>query len=137
MRKCPICELNWIEDDEKCCSVCAQDKMPSKPSVQIRKNGTHQRISWSFQENEIFCEEYVKIFVIGRSTMSASAFVNRIMPLLPKRDFSTLRKKVSNMKQVLADLGVADSLDVSSLYSYSNDHFIAARKVLQKYGYRV
>lgn len=134
MRKCPICELNWIQDDEKCCFVCAQqDKMSSKP----RKNGTPQRISWSFQENEIFCEEYVKIFVIGRSSMSASAFVNRIMPLLPKRDFSTLRKKVSNMKQVLADLGVDDSLDVSSLYSYSKDHFIAARKVLQKYGYRV
>lgn len=134
MRKCPICELNWIEDDENCCSVCAQqDKMSSKP----RKNDTHQRISWSFQENEIFCEEYVKIFVIGRSAMPASAFVNRIMPLLPKRGFSTLRKKVSNMKQVLADLGVDDSLDVSSLYSYSNDHLIAARKVLQKYGYRV
>lgn len=134
MRKCPICELNWMEDDEKCCSVCAQDKMPSKPIGEI---GTPQRISWSFQENEIFCEEYVKIFVIGRSAMSASAFVNRIMPLLPKRDFSTLRKKVSNMKQVLADLGVDDSLDVSSLYSYSKDHYIAARKVLQKYKYRV
>lgn len=128
MRKCPICELNWMEDDEKCCSVCAQDKKPPKPS---------DPISWSFQENEIFCEEYVKTFVIGRSAMSASAFVNRIMPLLPKRDFSTLRKKVSNMKQVLANLGVDDSLDVSSLYKYSKDHYIAARKVLQKYGYRV
>lgn len=137
MRKCPICELNWMKDDENCCSVCAQDKMPSKPGEPTGKTGTNQRISWSFQENEIFCEEYVKNFVIGRSAMSASAFVNRIMPLLPKRDFSTLRKKVSNMKQVLADLGVDDSLDVSSLYSYSKDHFIAARKVLQKYGYRV
>ena len=33
MKKCPKCEMNWIEDNEELCSVCLQEMKPVKAQI--------------------------------------------------------------------------------------------------------
>ena len=52
MKKCPICELNWIDDNEEMCSLCQQKAVPTQTQVHKPKPNVHFNEIFTFKSGD-------------------------------------------------------------------------------------
>jgi len=85
---------------------------------------------WAISEDELCCREFLKNYVIEKSTMSMSDFVRRLSAQLPLITTNSLRMKVQNIKQLAIEAGIKDTLQTNPLANYSQQNKHAFQKVL-------
>lgn len=88
-----------------------------------------RRKDWSYYEDEICCKFYIENFIISQRDMSLSEAV-RILSSKMTRAKSSIRMKLQNIKQIVIEKGIFDSLDVSPLSNYSSQNLAAFENLM-------
>ena len=88
---------------------------------------------WSFEEDRYCCEKYIKRYVVSNSDLSASDFVRELSSILMEIKPTSLRMKVQNIKQILIEKQISDSLKISPSANYSKQNLVALERVLKQY----
>lgn len=87
---------------------------------------------WTIAEDEYCCKKYVEEYVIKRSSMDMSSFVRLLNKALPEIKEGSIKMKITNIKQILQDMGIEDTLVAKPLKNYSQQNKRAMQKVLQE-----
>lgn len=93
-----------------------------------------KRHRWLFNEDKYCCEKYIEYYVLNKSGLKIDMFVELLKAALPEIKKNSLKMKVSNIKQILIELGIDDTLDVKPLKNYSRQNKVAMLKVLSEKG---
>lgn len=92
-----------------------------------------EKIKWKFDDDYFICDEVIKCYVIKKSNEDVSKFVNTcLINLVKKFGYSSVEHKVKNIKCLLDNNGISNSLKCSKLKHYSKQNeeaFNKARKV--------
>lgn len=86
---------------------------------------------WTLVEDEYCCKRYVEEYVIRKSNMDMSSFARLLSKELPEIKEGSLKMKITNIKQILMDMGIEDSLEVKPLKNYSRQNKKAMEKGLK------
>lgn len=87
---------------------------------------------WTVAEDEYCCRRYVEEYVIGKSSMDMSSFVRLLGKELPKIKEGSIKMKITNIKQILIEMGIEDTLTAKPLKNYSQQNKKAMEKVLKE-----
>ena len=93
-------------------------------------SGTHR---WTYDEDRYCCEKYIECYVISKSELSASEFVRELSFELTEIKPTSLRMKVQNIKQILIEKQISDSLKISPSANYSLQNLLAMESILKQY----
>ncbi len=85
---------------------------------------------WTFEEDQLCCKRYLEYYVINKSGMDVSRFIMVLQKEHPSIKPSSLKMKVQNIKQILIEKGIKDTLDSSPLANYSQQNIRAMDVVL-------
>ena len=88
---------------------------------------------WSFEEDRYCCEKYIEFYVIQKSDTSASDFVRILASALGDIKPTSLRMKVQNIKQIMIEKHIPNSLQISPSANYSKQNLSALEIVLAEY----
>ena len=88
---------------------------------------------WSFEEDRYCCEKYIERYVVSNSDLSASDFVRELSSKLMEIKPTSLRMKVQNIKQILIEKQISDSLKISPSANYSKQNLVAMDSILKQY----
>ena len=77
-----------------------------------------KKTRWSYEEDEICCKLYIEKFIVDQSSMPIDEFVKLLSSKID-RSAGTIRMKVQNIKQIIIEKGLVDSLRISPLAHYS------------------
>ena len=87
---------------------------------------------WTIAEDEYCCKRYIEEYVIKKSNMEMRSFTKLLSKELPEIKESSLKMKITNIKQLLMDMGIDDSLNVKPLKNYSTQNKRAMEKALKE-----
>ncbi len=88
-----------------------------------------KRKDWSYYEDEACCKFYIENFIVSQSDMSLQEAV-RILSSKIDRAKSSIRMKLQNIKQIVIEKGIVDSLNVSPLSNYSSQNLAAFENLM-------
>lgn len=92
-----------------------------------------KRHKWSEMDDFICCEKYYEFFVLNKSEMPISEFIYILKDILADIPLSSLRMKCQNIKQILMDYKIEDTLKVRPLHSFSEQNYRMMMLVIAKY----
>lgn len=84
---------------------------------------------WTLAEDEYCCRRYAEEYVLRKSSMDMSSFVRLLSKELSEIKENSLKMKITNIKQILLDMGIEDSLIVKPLKNYSQQNKRAMEKL--------
>ena len=87
---------------------------------------------WTKEENEYCCKRYIEQYVVNKSSMKASEFSRVLEKEIGTISAGSIKMKLQNIKQILIELGIEDSLKVTPLDQYSIQNKEAMEKVLKE-----
>ena len=87
---------------------------------------------WTMEEDVYCCRRYVEQYVIKKSSMEFLTFLKQLDNELEDVQQGSIRMKIQNIKQVLMELEVEDTLVVSPLKQYSKQNRKAMEEVLKE-----
>lgn len=87
---------------------------------------------WSMDEDLYCCEECIKTYVIEKSDIGASKFLQRLKRVFPDIAESSLKMKLQNIKQLFIEHKIFNTLQLSPLQNYSRQNKIAFQQALKK-----
>ena len=88
---------------------------------------------WSYEEDKYCSRRYIETFVINQSDMKPITFISMVSEELEHVTARSLRMKVQNIKQVLMELNIKDSLEIAPLIKYSAQNKRAVMEVLREF----
>lgn len=91
-----------------------------------------QKHRWTFQEDQECCETCVQQFVVNKSNLSANELIKDLSDKLPEIPETSLRMKISNIKQLLEEHGIDNTLNIKPLAKYSKQNERAMNIALSK-----
>lgn len=97
----------------------------------VMSNNRHR---WSFEEDAYCSEICVEYFVLKKSDISVGALIEELSDRFPCILPNSLKMKVQNIKQILDEEGIENSLNVRPLSNYSQQNRRAMDTVLKKHG---
>lgn len=74
---------------------------------------------WTIAEDEYCCKRYVEEYVNKKSSMDLNSFVGLLSKELPEIKEGSVKMKITNIKQILIEMGIEDTLASKSLKNYS------------------
>lgn len=76
-----------------------------------------KRIPWAVAEDEICCKMCVDLYVVRKEVIDIEKCVERIKDYseMQERDKSSVRMRIQNIKALLEDLGIENTLDIRLL----------------------
>lgn len=90
---------------------------------------------WTFEEDLTFCNKYLDFFVEQKSHMSLSDFCRLLLALEPSGIcFNSAKMKVQNIKAILIELNISDSLKTAPAKNYSKQNLEAMKYALKQRG---
>lgn len=90
---------------------------------------------WTFKEDLIFCNKYLDFFVEQKSNVSLSDFSRLVLASVSTEiSFNSAKVKVQNIKAILIDLDIADSLKAAPARNYSKQNLEAMKYALKQRG---
>lgn len=90
---------------------------------------------WTFEEDLYFCNKYLDFFVIQKSNMSLSDFCRLLLASESAEiNFNSARLKVQNIKEILIELHISDSLKTAPAKNYSKQNMRAMESALKQRG---
>lgn len=87
---------------------------------------------WTKEENEYCCRRYIEQYVINKGSMKASEFSRVLEKEIGTISAGSIKMKLQNIKQILIELGIKDSLKVTPLVKYSTQNKEVLEKVLKE-----
>jgi hypothetical protein len=87
---------------------------------------------WTVEEDQLCCSRYLAYFVVNKSSMDVSQFINVLQKEPPSIKPNSLKMKVQNIKQILIEKGIKDTLVLSPLAKYSQQNMRAMVAVLRE-----
>ena len=88
---------------------------------------------WTYEENEICCRRYLESFVLKNSGLSMSAFAKTLKQEMPQLKESSIKNKISNIRYLSLNAGLADSMSCAPLANCSADNVAAFNALLREY----
>ena len=88
-----------------------------------------KKIPWSYYEDELCCKLYIENFIINQNNMSLTEFVKLLSSKI-NRSETTLKMKVQNIKQIVLEKNIIDSLQTSPLAHYSPQNLVAFENLI-------
>lgn len=85
---------------------------------------------WTYEEDILCCKLYYDIFVKEKRKIGIDAFVSELLTQLPNIKSNSIKMKVQNIKKILMDLDIEDSLVCTGLANYSKQNLKAMNEVL-------
>lgn len=90
---------------------------------------------WSYEEDLHFCNKYLDFFVVENSDISLSDFSRLVLASgITEISFNSAKAKVQNIKAILIDLNIPDSLKVAPARNYSKQNLKAMKFALKQRG---
>lgn len=96
----------------------------------------NERIKWTYGENLLCCEVYIKNYVINNTVLSLKEAINEVLKAAPRfkgGKEGSVRQKLQNIKQLCIEHKVDDSFTYKAQAHYSKDNIKAFEEVLDKY----
>lgn len=96
----------------------------------------NERIKWTYGENLLCCEVYIKNYVINNTVLSLKEAINEVLKAAPRfkgGKEGSVRIKLQNIKQLCIEHKVDDSFTYKAQAHYSKDNIKAFEEVLDKY----
>lgn len=90
-----------------------------------------EKKSWSYYEDEFCCKYYIEKFIIEQSNMGLASFV-KMLSLEIKRSSNSIKMKVQNIKQIVIEKNISDSLITSPLKNYSKQNWRIFEKLIKE-----
>lgn len=87
---------------------------------------------WKYSEDKLCCKRYLEYFVLSKMNMSNSDFILVLQKELPNISIGSLRMKIQNIKQILLDNAILDTLNISPLANYSVQNKRAMDELLKE-----
>ncbi len=87
---------------------------------------------WTVEEDRLCCRRYLEYYVVSKYSMDVSQFITALLKELPNVKPNSLKMKVQNIKQILIEKGIKDTLTLSPLANYSQQNMRAMAAVLQE-----
>lgn len=87
---------------------------------------------WTKEENEYCCRRYIEQYVINKSSMKASEFSRVLEKEIVTISAGSIKMKLQNIKQILIEFRIEDSLKITPLDQYSIQNKEAMEKVLKE-----
>lgn len=91
---------------------------------------TKARHKWAMEEDQIIAEEVFKTFV---APMSVEVFIDKLRKKLPNIDPDSLKMRISNIKAILTEDMVPNSLNIGILKNYAQQTMKAVVECYDKY----
>lgn len=95
----------------------------------MTKDNKHR---WTVEEDRLCCSRYLEYYVVSKCSMDVSQFIAVLQKELPNIKPNSLKMKVQNIKQILIEKGIKDTLTLSPLANYSQQNMRAMAAVLQE-----
>ena len=90
---------------------------------------------WTFEEDLIFCNKYLDFFVEQKSNVSLSDFSRLVLASVSTEiSFNSAKMKVQNIKAILIELNISDSLKTAPAKNYSKQNLEARKYALKQRG---
>lgn len=93
---------------------------------------SNKKHRWSLEEDTYCCETCVKYYVAEKSNMPVEVLVKELSEHFPNISTTSLRMKIQNIKQILEEEGIENSLHIGPLSNYSQQNKKAMQNVLRK-----
>lgn len=93
-------------------------------------SGTMHR--WSLDEDRYCCEEVIRQYVMEKSQKPVSEFVEDLSAQLADISKNSLRMKVSNIKFLLDEAGIENTLEIKPLSNCSQQNRRAMNSILKE-----
>lgn len=93
-----------------------------------------ERHNWTMEEELYCCRRYVEQYVLNKSNTDCATFLNQLDKELVNISKGSIRMKIQNTKQILAEKNIEDFLDISPLKKYSKRNKKAVEAVLLELG---
>lgn len=81
-----------------------------------------QKHTWTFEEDLYCCETCIQRFVVERSTMTIPELLTELSIHCPDISVRSLRMKISNIKQLLEENELENTLPIKPLGNYSQQN---------------
>jgi len=85
---------------------------------------------WTIEEDKLCCRRYLEIYSLQISNMTAGQFINMLQKELPSIPINSIKMKVQNIKRILTEKGISDTLTISPLCHYSQQNMQVMEEVL-------
>ena len=95
----------------------------------MTKDNKHR---WTVEEDRLCCKRYLEYYVVSKCSMDVSQFITVLQKELPNIKPNSLKMKVQNIKQILIEKDIKDTLTLSPLANYSQQNASAMAVVLQE-----
>lgn len=86
---------------------------------------------WTNEENKFCCQMYVEYYINNKRNININSFVEMINKKLPYIKYSSLKMNIQNIKQILLELNIKDTLECTPLKNYSKQNFKAMKEVIE------
>ena len=90
--------------------------------------------AWTYEENVYCCKRYIEQYVIESSNLRVTEFSRLLEKEMQTVPAQSIKMKLQNIKQILMELGVRDSLEAAPLEKYSAVNKVAMLEVLADFG---
>lgn len=87
--------------------------------------------SWTYEENKFCCQMYVEYYINNKRNININSFVEMINKNLPQIKYNSLKMDIQNIKQILLELNIKDTLECTPLKNYSKQNFKAMKEVIE------
>ncbi len=101
-------------------------------STNVTKNN-NKKISWEYAEDFYCCWKYIEIFIDQKKKVSAKAVAEKIQAAVYNHNKTSIRDKLLNIKSIMQNKGVEDSLQETPLPHKSNNNIKAMDEVWKIY----
>lgn len=81
-----------------------------------------EKHKWTLQEDLECCETCIQQFVVNKTNLSMNELINDLSRKLPDISENSLRMKVQNIKQLLEEHGINNTLNTKPLGNYSKQN---------------
>lgn len=99
----------------------------AQPEVITNKRPKHK---WLYEEDKLCCKVIVEEYVLKKSNKDLESVLDNLSDKLPDIGRNSLRMKTQNIKQLLMENGIENTLRTKGLYSYSAQNKRAFDEVL-------
>ena len=89
--------------------------------------------NWTYEENEICCRRYLENYVLRNSGLSMSTFAKRLKQEMPQLKETSIKNKISNIRYLSLNAGLADSMCCAPLANCSADNVAAFNALLREF----
>lgn len=87
---------------------------------------------WTFDEDKLCCKRYLEFFILNKSNLKLKNFILILENDLPNINRGSLKMKIQNIKQILIEKQIEDTLELKTLANYSKQNLRAMSLVLEK-----